>query len=390
MSESARAELKELLVELHDSVEERYRLAEYPADLEVQLSRSFDRVAAGLGKSETRFVGLLRDLDEAARFDPLRIPTVSSLPLGPQLHQVIAKVTRRQVTGVLLQMETYARATRELLVELIDTLSVESAGQLSARVDALLEELAAAGRQIDSRPSEDLDATAVVYNPWFSQLQFMERFRGSYDEILRRYRPLAERFRGLGPVIDIGSGRGEMLELLQELEVEAVGVDLDADMVGMARTRGLRVEVGNGVAYLRAQDEASVGGIFAGQLIEHLSPQGLLDFLALASTRLRPGGRLIAETINPQSLWVFAHSYFIDPTHVRPVHPEYAVFLAQQAGFAQAEVEYRSPVHDTARMDMLADGSELAPEIRALLNSNFQRLNDLLFAPQDYALIATR
>ena len=66
------------------------------------------------------------------------------------------------------------------------------------------------------------------------------------------------------------------------------------------------------------------------------------------------------------------------------------MFLAQRAGFAQAEVEYRSPVHDAARMDVLADDSELDPETRALLNSNFRRLNDLLFSPQDYALIATR
>jgi O-antigen chain-terminating methyltransferase len=388
--ENPSKDMDRLVEDLRKAVDERYRSQEYPSDLDSELGQHFERVSSRQGGLDLRFGELLRELDQAARFDRSRIPMVSSVPLGSQLHRAIGKATSRQVVGVLLQMQAYAASLRELLVEVIDTLSTESATQLSARVDALMEQLAVAGRELDGKPSPESSATAVIYNPWFTQSAFMERFRGSREEILSRYRPLATRLAGLGPVVDIGSGRGEMLELLRDSGTEAIGVDLDPDMVAACRDRGLQVDVGDGVTYLQALEEGSLGGVFAGQLIEHLTPQGLLDFMALVSTRLRPGGILIAETINPESLWVFAHSYHIDPTHVRPVHPAYAAFLAQEAGFTRAEIEYRSPVQDEVRMEMVPDRDDGASDLRAALNRNFDRLDRLLFAPQDYALIATR
>jgi 2-polyprenyl-3-methyl-5-hydroxy-6-metoxy-1,4-benzoquinol methylase len=388
-AEDHRSEMDRLRAELRATVEERFRSGEYPAELESELSRHFEETSSYQHQREERFSVLLKEFDEASNFDPARIPTESSLPLGSQLHQAIGKVTKRQITGVLLQMQEHARAIRALLIELKE-IGTERTSELSARVDVFLEELAAAGRQMEGSRAADHGANGVLYRPWFARSAFMSQFGGSRDEILRRYRPLAKRFDGLAPVVDIGSGRGEMLELLAEMRVEAIGVDMDAELVAVTRQVGMRVEVGDGVAYLNAQNEGLLGGIFAGHVIEHLAPQHLLDLIALASTRLRPGGRLILETLNPESLWVLAHSYHLDPTHVSPIPPMYLEFLARDAGFSAVEIEYHSPVHQDARLQLVPEGLEMPDGVRALLNRNFERLNGLVYGDQDYALIATR
>jgi len=91
----------------------------------------------------------------------------------------------------------------------------------------------------------------------------------------------------------------------------------------------------------------------------------------------------VVETVNPQSLYTFAHSFYLDPTHGNPVHPAYLKFLFEEAGFSHVQIDWRSPPpHD----DMLAADDE-ATKVQA---TNIERLNQLLFAPQDYALIARR
>ena len=92
------------------------------------------------------------------------------------------------------------------------------------------------------------------------------------------------------------------------------------------------------------------------------------------------------ETINPASLFTYAHAFWIDPDHVRPVHPNYLEFLFREAEFARLAIEYRSPVSETEALVPLAGDD---PQTK-LVNENFQRIGALLFGAQDYAIIATR
>ena len=122
------------------------------------------------------------------------------------------------------------------------------------------------------------------------------------------------------------------------------------------------------------------------QVIEHLSPQHVIDFVRLAYEKVRPGGKVIVETVNPKSLYVYAHAFWVDPDHTRPVHPDYLEFLFGEAGFTDLRREYRSPVAADEALELLPGDDE----VTKLLNANFERINDLLFGPQDYAFIATR
>ena len=121
------------------------------------------------------------------------------------------------------------------------------------------------------------------------------------------------------------------------------GVDIDGELVKSAVERGLPVEEEDALRYLRSLDDKALGGMSLIQVIEHFSAQEIVDFVALAADKVRPGGRVFVETVNPQSLYVFAHALFLDPTHMRPVHPAYLAFLFREAGFAAVDIEWRSP-----------------------------------------------
>jgi 2-polyprenyl-3-methyl-5-hydroxy-6-metoxy-1,4-benzoquinol methylase len=202
--------------------------------------------------------------------------------------------------------------------------------------------------------------------------------RGSVEAIRERQRRYLVDLREQGPVLDIGCGRGELVGLLREAGVEARGIDADADMVAYAQGDGLPVEQADAVAHLDATADGSLGAIMMAQVVEHLPPPVLVRVLELAAEKLRPGGLLIAETINPLSPLALRH-YFADLTHAQPLVPETLELLARQAGFGETELRYLNEPAD-----------RLAEPDDPVIAANVRRLNDLLFAPLDYALIARR
>jgi O-antigen chain-terminating methyltransferase len=122
---------------------------------------------------------------------------------------------------------------------------------------------------------------------------------------------------------------------------------------------------------------------------EHLPPAELGALLAEAHRTLRVGGLLVLETPNPASALSFHDVFIRDLTHERPLHPETLRFLAAAAGFTNVRIEMRNPVPEDVRLRLLP-GAGLPPPVVQVLNENVARLNALLFAPLDYALIARR
>jgi SAM-dependent methyltransferase len=233
-----------------------------------------------------------------------------------------------------------------------------------------------------------------------SYLAFEDCFRGSEEEIRARQKDYVALFQGARTVVDIGCGRGEFLSLLKEAGIEARGVDLNGEMVAACRARGLAAEQGDAISYLEGLAPESVDGVFAAQVVEHLEPERLMALLRAAARAMRPGARLVLETINP-SCWVaFFDSFLRDLTHVRPLHAETLKFLVIANGFGEAEVRFRTPIPDADRLRRVAPLPELPPsapldarrfaELVAAFNLNMERLNDRLFTHLDYAVVARR
>jgi SAM-dependent methyltransferase len=194
-------------------------------------------------------------------------------------------------------------------------------------------------------------------------------------------------------VLDIGCGRGEFLEILAGASVRARGIDLNHEMAELCRARGLDVTEADAVGYLSSLPDASLGGLFAAQVVEHLQPAYLLQFLELACHKVRPGGRVVLETLNPACWVAFFDSYIRDITHVWPLHPETLKYLVLASGFTRADLEYRSPVPPEDRLQAIAlpDGArtELA-DLAEAFNANVEKLNSRLFTHLDYAVIGAR
>jgi O-antigen chain-terminating methyltransferase len=218
---------------------------------------------------------------------------------------------------------------------------------------------------------------------------FENRFRGSSEELRERLSAYVDLFRDLSPVAELGCGRGEFLELLRSKGITSRGVECNAHLVRECRERGLEVVQGDLLDFLRGEPPASLGGVFAAQVAEHLPPAVLQSALAAAHRALRPGGLLVIETVNPRSLVGFLEVYNRDLTHERPLHPDTLSFLAAASGFGEVRVELRSPVDPAERLQPVP--VEGLPERAArALNENVERLNDFLYAPREYALIARR
>jgi O-antigen chain-terminating methyltransferase len=277
------------------------------------------------------------------------------------------------------------RVYNNSLLKLVDALSerADAAASASERAERLLRELEERLTRVERRGGGVGPAVApvtVAAQPAAASLPdyfaFESRMRGSVEAVRERQRPYVDDFRQASPVLDIGCGRGELLSLLREANVEARGIDADADMVAYARGEGLDVEQADLVEYLERVGDASLGGIFMGQVVEHLPPGVLVRSLELAAAKLRPGGLLIAETINPLSPLALRH-YFADLTHAQPLVPETLQLLARQSGFAETELRFLNEPAD-----------RLTEPDDPVIAANVRRLNELLFAPLDYALVA--
>jgi O-antigen chain-terminating methyltransferase len=258
------------------------------------------------------------------------------------------------------------------------------------RLEALSEEVRALRATLSAQaPPPAVAAAAVQAAEESVYTAFENRFRGSREDLRARQLPDAERFRGLSPVVDLGCGRGEFLELLRQTGVAGRGVDGNRNAVLECREKGLDVVRGDIVDFLRSLEDGSVGGVFAAQLVEHLPPEVLAALLAEAHRVLRTGGLLVLETVNVRSATAFLEVYVRDVTHRLPLHPETLAFLVAAHGFADVRVETRAPIPEEGKLRPVP-WQELPLDAARVMNENFERLNQLLYGPLDYAVIARR
>jgi SAM-dependent methyltransferase len=200
---------------------------------------------------------------------------------------------------------------------------------------------------------------------------FEDRHRGSRELIksrLRAYTPFIQPLAALyspAAALDLGCGRGEWLELLGETGFDAHGVDLDAGMLAACRERGLRVELADALATLRALPADSTALVSAFHVVEHLDFGDVQTLVREALRVLRPGGLLILETPNPENLVVGSSSFYLDPSHIRPIPPELLSFVAEHIGFHRNKVvrlQEPTGVHTDPKLGMFNVLHDVSPD----------------------------
>jgi SAM-dependent methyltransferase len=234
----------------------------------------------------------------------------------------------------------------------------------------------------------------------FTYVAFEDQFRGSDTAIEDRLRAYVPIFAGCTDVLDIGCGRGELLAALRAAGIPARGIDANGSMVAAARERGLDATRADALACVDALPRASLGGVVATQVVEHLEPAYLMRLLDGCARAMRPGAPIVLETINPACWLAFFSSYIRDLTHVRPVHPETLQYLLRASGFERVELRYSAPVPDDIKMKTIdlppaviasADPTSAAlVDLAHTVNANAVILNNLMFTHMDYAALGYR
>lgn len=283
-------------------------------------------------------------MEERHEAERLRAPS----PVDPDAGWLRRRMQYASAHPLALAQRSFNAA----VLRVIDVLSqrLDDAGVRAQAGERRLAELEERLLRLERRPASPGPETvapqprAAAIPDYFA---FEARLRGSTEDIRERQRPYVERLRGHAPVLDLGSGRGELLTLLRDAGIEARGADAHADMVAFARAEGLDVEQATAHDALAAAADGSIGAVTALQLVEHLPPPDLVSLLELAHAKLRPGGVLVLETINPASIEAL-RNYFADLTHAQPLVPETLELLVRQAGFADAEIVYLDGALDYA------------------------------------------
>lgn len=433
----ADVDVKALMEEVQATVERRREEGAYPPDVLAEL----DALRGPSTDLDDALDRTLMDLHRTSGFSP-DVTTASEKPvIAPVVTATkrgILVLLRWYLSGVLQQISAFAgnvaRAVRllrdrtEVLSRRLDEVELvtdrvrhnelrldrlerfpDALESLRERVEAIEEDRVAerlsrldrgvrdlrdrleGGGGSEPSSSSGADRTRRIERS-VDYLEFEDRFRGSEEEIERRQREYVDLFRGApGPVVDLGCGRGEFLRLLGEAGIESYGVDRHRDMILHCREAGFEAVEGEALDHLESLDPGSVGGIFSAQMVEHLEPEEVPRLFELAADAIASGGRLVVETINPGSLFVFASAFYVDLSHSRPLHPLTLRFLAETSGFAEADLRYTSPVPKEFRpAPVPRTGSEDVDTALERIDENFKRIDEILFGPQDYAVIARR
>ena len=261
--------------------------------------------------------------------------------------------------------------------------------------------VASDARDASAPPSGPPAAESAAFGTRLGSLTYVgfeDRFRGSQDDIRTRVEDYLPILGSASDVLDVGCGRGELLDLLRRHGVTARGVDSNDAMVQLCRARGLDVERDEALRFLERQPDGSLGGLVAIQVVEHFEPAYLLRFLETAHHKLRAGAPLVLETINAACWMAFFETYLRDITHRQALHPDTLRYLVQTSGFTSVDVQYREPVREADRLERiprLEDASSVAPHgelatLVAAVNAHADKLNARLFSSMDYAVIARR
>jgi 2-polyprenyl-3-methyl-5-hydroxy-6-metoxy-1,4-benzoquinol methylase len=163
----------------------------------------------------------------------------------------------------------------------------------------------------------------------------VEVFRGPESrvrDLQRVYLPLLDDHE---PVLDVGCGRGEFLDIAREAGLEVEGVEADPEMVEHCRRKGHKVTQGDVVDRIQSLPGASIGLLFSAQVVEHLPYSALVRLLTHATRKIKPDGIMILETVNVHMIEAFK-TFFLDPTHTTPLFPESLLTLCQAVGFESA------------------------------------------------------
>ena len=368
----------------------------------------FNKLASMLGVTGVQErLNRLESWEAPARNDPVpgmlsmmerRMMDLAMSQLSPLREEIAANAfhIRNEIATASLHAETRQQSLNESLVAYIDAKQLQNEStiddfinqqallisEIRQSVDTIRRQLSAAPSGTTPRTEASISGTTPIIDDGL-YVALENHFRGSRDLVAQRqqeYLPmLPSVITPSSPLIDLGCGRGEWLKVTRDHGIPSLGVDSNSVCIAECKEENLDVVQEDLLTFLTDRPTSSVGAYTLFQVLEHLPFPILVDALREMRRTLVPGGRLIAEVPNAKNLRVSAGTFWIDPTHQRPLFPELLLFLAKEVGFSQTDGHYTNDLSPTHDFSGLPDGALNA--LRSVI--------DAVDGPGDFALIAT-
>lgn len=323
---------------------------------------------------------------------------LSMSQLTPLRDEITASEERlmHQIALTSLHAETRLQSLNDALVAYVDAKQLQNEStidefvkqqtflisEIRQSVDTIRRQLSAAPSGATPRTESSVTGTTPIIDDGL-YVALENHFRGSRDAVAQRqqdYLPMLPTvITSSSPLIDLGCGRGEWLKVTRDHGIPSLGVDSNTVCIAECKEENLDVVQEDLLTFLTDRPASSVGAYTLFQVLEHLPFPVLVDALREMRRTLVPGGRLIAEVPNAKNLRVSAGTFWIDPTHQRPLFPELLLFLAKEVGFSQTDGHYTNDLSPTHDLSGLPDGAMNA--LRSVV--------DAVDGPGDFALIAT-
>ena len=356
------------------------------AELDERLAAMGRQVDDALVSTECRAVATTREHTDEATAAVFTAALAAS-------REHTDEATAAVFTAALATSREHAEELNSSAMEIVDERRHRSLDELRDHVTNRVAEVRRAVRHLETQQglwstganeqaTSATPAAAHVSSVLYADIE--DRFRGAEDDIAARQGEylvdvdacLADG----GALIDIGSGRGEWLSLLTSTfpNAELSGIDTNEVFVAESREAGLDVTHGDALTALQQRGDETCDVVTMFHVAEHLPLEGLDVLCGEINRVLRPGGLFICETPNCASLSVGASTFWIDPTHPRPLHPEVLRFIVERAGFTHVELRELHPITP----DDLAGTENADPKL--------ERIIAAIWGHGDIAVVARR
>ena len=351
-------DLDALLDEVRERVRRKRERGIYSADVDALLRAELPgggRLLADDVKDPV--AALAQVLDEEVAYDP----TSHKRVVGPFI------TFARRVTIGLLRWWMGAILDRQDRIDRLLAAAYDVEGRLAPRFGERLERLE---RELERRREHEVASN--MHSGYFQS-----RFGGSEPVIRQQSERFIDLYEGRTRVLDIASGRAVFLGLLRDHGIGGYGVDLDPRMVATARERGFEVFESDAVAHIRSLPPRSLDGAYGRHIAEHMLPGDVVEMLRELRRVLQPGAPVVFITPNVATLTVGAHTFWMDPSHMRPIPPDLFEFLLQLEGYVDTRIVTFEP-----------SGEHLSEDLSdPVARENARLLNRTLFGDRDYAVI---
>lgn len=147
--------------------------------------------------------------------------------------------------------------------------------------------------------------------------EFLKKF---YDSSVREYLDLSKK----ADILDIGCGSGLFLNYLRDEGFSnAVGVDIDADLIAVAKQKGLTATATKDTVHWLTRKNRKYDCIICFDVLEHLDKKTHAEMLKAIHNILKDGGLFIGTIPNASSFFASRWLY-TDYTHKRS-YTEYSI-----------------------------------------------------------------